>query len=117
MVDAAKDFVRLFEVVWNTSPTLPLADRIGLAREAVAGLVSEDLLEFFRIPWPATAAESSVEMRRARQLMESDSEWLPPVGDRPALCLRAKYPEVSFAPLWEAVLDADPLASDRLRWS
>ncbi len=117
MSQASQDFVRLYEVIWNTAPELPPERRLMLARKAVNDLIREDLLEFFRITWRATEPESAVDTRRARELIDDPALWEPPVGDEPVLCLRAKYPEVSYERLWREVLAAGPQAAGRSRVS
>jgi hypothetical protein len=116
MADATRDFVRLYEVVWNASPALRHEQRVELARQAVRELISDDLVEFFRIAWSAPEAVSEIDVRRARQLMEEAEVWEPPPGDQPGVSFRAKYPEVSYEGLWQAVLEVDPEAVSRSRW-
>jgi len=116
MADAGKGCVRLYEVVWNASPALPYDDRVALARQAVRELISDDLVEFFRISWSATEPSSAIDVRRARQLIAEASAWEPPPADQPGICFRAKYLGVSHERLWQAVLEVDPDAASRSRW-
>jgi hypothetical protein len=116
MIDASKGCVRLYEVVWNASPALPHGDRVALARQAVRELISDDLVEFFRISWSATEPTSVIEVQRARQLIAKASVWEPPPADQLGVCFRSKYQEVSCEGLWQAVLEVDPEAASRSRW-
>jgi hypothetical protein len=47
--------------------------------------------------------------------MEEAAVWEPPPGDQPGVCFRAKYPQVSYQGLWQAVLEVDPEAANRSR--